>query len=223
MSVNDLTTLVSLAEQFGPFLFAILFILVVTRTAHQWYREAVTRSQHANPAEIRTLRLYFVLSVYCGIGAMLLSVGWWFYAQTRGMYYYQFSIAELQNDDQINSQYFNKTVPMPLVEGTVQLRDEYFLIGQPTPFSKGQKFTIQYFRLPNGTGANTGSVITPQDLTITYSGNSTDAFKLTAQSGQPPALQLTQVAPDAAERFLALRNFVAFAQTVLSGRKETTP
>jgi len=211
MSVNDVTTLVGLAEQFGPFLFAILFILVVTRTAHQWYREAVSRTPHANPAEIRTLRFYFILSVYCGIGATILSVGWWFYAQTRGMYYYQFSISELANEDEINSQYFSKLAPMPALAGAPQLHDEYFLVGQPEPFSKGQKFIIQYYRLPQGTGANTGTVITPEDIIVTYSGNSTDTFKLVAQAGQPPTLQLSEARPDAGSNFLALRELARAA------------
>ncbi|HUI34803.1 MAG TPA: hypothetical protein VLX67_04650 [Stellaceae bacterium] len=212
MSVGDVTTLVGLAEQFGPFLFAILFILVVTRTAHQWFREAVSRTPHANPAEIRTLRFYFILSVYCGIGAMILSVGWWFYAQTRGMYYYQFSISELSNEDQIISQFFSKTAPMPVVAGAAPLHDEYFLIGQPTPFNQGQKFTIQYYRLPQGTGTNTGTVITPQDIVVAYSGNSSDAFRLVAQAGEPPTLQLSSARPDASLHFLALRDLARLAQ-----------
>jgi len=211
MSVENVSALVGLAEQFGPFLFAILFILVVTRTAHQWYRESITRGPHANPAEVRTLRLYFILSVYCGIGAMILSVGWWFYAQTRGMYYYQFSISELNNEDQINSEYFSRLAPMPAVAGAPQLHDMYFLVGQPEPFNKGQKFTVQYYKLPQGTGGNTGTVVTPQDIIVTYAGNSSDAFKLVTQAGQPPTLQLSEARPDAALNFSALRDLARTA------------
>ena len=210
--IEDITTIVTLAEQFGPFLFAILFILVVTRTAHQWYHEAVIQTPHANPAEIRTLRFYFILSVYCGIGAMILSIGWWFYAQTRGMYYYQFSISELNSNDQVNSQYFSKMAPLPPIEGVAQLHDVYFLVGQPAPFNKGQKFIVQYYKLPQGTGANTGTIITPEDIVVTYNGNNTDAFKLVAQTGQPPKLLLTDAGEDHPWHFLTGHELAQFAR-----------
>jgi hypothetical protein len=49
--------LVQLAADFGPFLFAILFIMVVTRTAHGYYRECSTRTEPlASPEECQCVK-----------------------------------------------------------------------------------------------------------------------------------------------------------------------
>ena len=49
------TSVVQLASEFGPFLFAILFLIVVTRIAGGHYHECVTRvAPQGSPQEIST-------------------------------------------------------------------------------------------------------------------------------------------------------------------------
>jgi hypothetical protein len=136
--------LVQLASEFGPFLFAILFILVVTRTAHGYYRECNTRT--APPASIeekRTYRLYFLCSVWAGLAVMTLAVGWWTYAHWRGNNIYQVSILNLHGDERITAAYYTKSVP----RGASTIHDDYLLIVQDQPFQIGDKFAFSYQKL----------------------------------------------------------------------------
>jgi hypothetical protein len=207
LDMATLTTIVRLAEDFGPFLFAILFILVVTRTAHTWYREALVRTTpHANPGEIRTLRFYFLLSIYCGVFAMVLSIGWWIYNQSRGQYIYQAAIIDLGEDEETGSDYFNKMIIRPLVQGAKPIHDTYFLFVQTTPFVIGDKFTIEYYKIPHMTGSATGLVASPQYIDIIYQGHGQDIFRVTAGSGQSPKLEVAETTANEAFNFLAARN-----------------
>ena len=56
--MEHLSKLTNLAFQFGPFLFALLFSLIITRWAHKIYREANQRK--APDEERETYRFYFI-------------------------------------------------------------------------------------------------------------------------------------------------------------------
>jgi hypothetical protein len=124
---NTFAALVRVAEEFGPFLFAVLFIVFVTRTAHKYYQECNTRQ---NPAasddEKRTYRFYFLCSVWCGIAVMTISIGWWFYGKTKGQHVYQVAIVNVQSDEQLIAEYFNKRVLRPAVPGAASIHDYFF-------------------------------------------------------------------------------------------------
>jgi len=144
MNWSVVDDLVRLAEQFGPFLFAILFILVVTRTAHGYYRECnVRKDPPASEQERATYRLYFISSVWCGIIAMALSIGWWGYAQLKGTYVYQVAIVGLGDDEIIDADYFQKRIQRPSVPGAIAIHDIYFLMVQDEPFKVGELRLLQ--------------------------------------------------------------------------------
>jgi hypothetical protein len=186
----DLATIESvthLAQQYGPFLFAILFIFVVTRTAHKYYQESNTRTQpRASEQEKRTYRSYFITSVWMGIALMLLSIGWWIYAQLTGPSIYQMAIVGLRQDESVLSEYYSKTIPRPSIPGAAALHDVYFIVARDRPISIGDAFKFYYFRAPASSNVSThdaaGVGIAGIELGIKYSGNKMDVYQI-AQSG----------------------------------------
>src|SRR5215469_15946314 len=80
---DSIGSLVKLAYDFGLFLFALLFLLVVTRTSHKYYYEITGRTQPpATPSQTAVYRLYFVSSFIFGIVLVIASVGWWIYSNS---------------------------------------------------------------------------------------------------------------------------------------------
>lgn len=180
--------MVPLAEQFGPFLFALLFILFVTRTAHRYYRDCNTRTTPpASREEKSAYRFYFVCSIWAGIAVMALAVAWWVYFQSRGNHVYQVAIIGLKSNEDITADYFFKLVQRPTVVGGAVIRDKYFLFVQDYPFKLGDTFTFSYYKdIPQAIDPNrTGVVAEPFQVEIEFSGKRLDRFKITKVKGQP--------------------------------------
>jgi hypothetical protein len=99
--------LASAALRYGPFLFAILFVLVVPPYAHAIWRRSFTATK--DPAELNELltegRLYFRYSWLFGVFLVLCSILWWGYTQDidRSMHAYTGTIIGLQTEDQLSS------------------------------------------------------------------------------------------------------------------------
>ncbi|MFZ3353913.1 MAG: hypothetical protein WA268_23930 [Xanthobacteraceae bacterium] len=200
VNMSILETITRLAAQYGPFLFAMLFIFVVTRTAHNYYRESNTRQPQASEEEKRTYRSYFVTSVWVGISLALLSIGWWIYVQMEGPSVYQIAIVGLHSDESILSQYFSKIVPRPTIAGANPLADEYFIVAQDRPFRMGDKFEFYYFKtlttntVTGGANATAGVGVIGVPIEIKYSGNNLDTYQIT-QTGNLVSLTLVASNP----------------------------
>jgi hypothetical protein len=185
MSVNTVETLTRLAEQFGPFLFAILFILVVTRTAHGYYRDCMTRTAPpSTEQEQKTYRSYFLCSVWVGIVVMGLSIGWWFYVQARGNNVYQIAILDLGADEQILSNYFAKNAPHPTMAGLEPIHDAYFLVVRDHPFEIGDRLAFQYFKVSAKAGTDAKGVIGTQ-IELKYAGGHNLTYKIILKEAKP--------------------------------------
>ncbi len=200
LDLSTFETIVRLAEQFGPFLFAILFLLVITRTAHSYYQECNTRKHPAaSEQEKKTYRTYFICSMWSGIVVMALSIGWWVYAQSRGTNTYQVAIVDLKDDETVLADYFYRKVPRPTISGAATIHDDYFLIVQDQPFQIGEKLKFDFFKAHPSSTPNGGILGTR--LEIKYEGKKQDTYRLTLDAGTPA---LTAVAQDdsAADRFL---------------------
>jgi hypothetical protein len=185
IDLTTLETVVRLAQQYGPFLFAILFILIVTRTAHKYYKECNTRAAPAaSEEEKRAYRFYFVVSIWSGIAVMVLSIIWWIYAQVAGTNIYQVAIVGLAPDESVLSQYYFKNVPRPTPPGMTSLHDDYFIIAQSEPFKIGDKFDFYYFKIPSDSPAPAAAVgISGKPIEIKYSGNKIDTFQISTDGG----------------------------------------
>ena len=196
LDLTMIETFTRLAQQYGPFLFAMLFIFVVTRTAHKYYLESNTRQPPASEEEKNTYRSYFRNSVWVGIALTLLSIGWWIYAQMQGPSVYQIAIIGLQPDEAVLSQYYFKTVPRPTIAGAVAPHDDYFIVAQDVPIKIGDTFDFYYFKTPptqtiaTPGGQPAGGIgITGTPIEIKYSGNKRDTFQVT-QAGSSVTLKI---------------------------------
>ncbi|MEA2994446.1 MAG: hypothetical protein QOD40_3366 [Alphaproteobacteria bacterium] len=178
VDLSTVEAITRLAEQFGPFLFAVLFILVVTRTAHTYYSDCMTRKDPP-PSELeqKTYRLYFVSSVCVGIAVMTLSIGWWFYVQSKGNHVYQVAILGLDPDETVLADYYFKQVQRPTVPGGKAEHDMYFLIVRDQPFRMGERFEFEYFKLPSAP-ASVGAEISGRTVEIKYGGSRSDTYRL---------------------------------------------
>jgi hypothetical protein len=176
---------VQLAEQFGPFLFAVLFILVITRTAHSYYRESLTRKNPpASPEERRTYRFYFLCSIWAGLAAMALAIGWWLYGNWRGNNFYQVAILNLKANESISANYFTKSIQRPRVAGGTPVHDVYLLIVRDRRFKVGEKFPVSYYKLTSR--PESGLVgVDPVTLEIVYSGKERESYRVGMQDGAP--------------------------------------
>ena len=185
MEIPAFERMVQLAEQFGPFLFAVLFILVITRTAHRYYREAITRTEPpASPEERRTYRFYFLCSIWAGLAVMSLAIGWWLYANWRGNNFYQVAILNLRENEGISTNYFTKKVSRPVIVGGTPVHDVYLLIVRDRPFQVGEKFSVSYYKLTST--PESGLVgVDPVTLNIVYSGRARESFRVAEQDGVP--------------------------------------
>lgn len=197
IDLATIETITRLAQQYGPFLFAILFIFVVTRTAHKYYQESNTRTQpRASDQEKRTYRAYFVTSVWVGIAVMLLSIGWWIYTQMQGPSIYQIAILGLRQDESVLSEYYSKTITRPSIPGAVALHDAYFMIAD-RPLMIGDKFEFYYFKAPSVPDAGTPGApaaaigIAGVVLDVKYAGNRRDTYQI-AQNGTGPSLKIIE-------------------------------
>ena len=202
IDIAKIEAMTRLAQQFGPFLFAILFILVVTRTAHGYYRECMTRTAPPpTDQEQKTYRLYFLCSVWVGIAAMALSIGWWLYAQAKGNNVYQIAIIDLNADERILSSYYFKDNPRPTIDQVTPMHDTYFLIVQDRPFQSGDRLAFQYFKIPTSPANSTG--VGGRQLEVKYSSGFNLTYRVVADQSGPHLNEVAQNDRAPADVFIA--------------------
>jgi hypothetical protein len=173
-STPDVLEIAAKAFQLGPFLFAVLFNLVITVWAHRIYREASTRSNpSASEKELNTYRLYFWLVVGFGIILVIVSIIWWFKAQPE-VYIYKGVIQNLKPHERIvsGSLYFKTVVKKVPFEDDLQLRDEQFVAIQEKPFKENDEFEILY-----GKGQNV-SERTSNEFRIKFIPNTEPSYRI---------------------------------------------
>jgi hypothetical protein len=161
----------------GPFFFSILFILVVTRTAHSYYARVNERvTPPASAEERQDYRNYFRLSIVSGLVLVFLSVGWWMYAQLHD-HMFQGVITGLEKDQQIvpaDDDLYYRAVQREAGFGRV-IRDYHFVIVRATPFANGQVFKLQLY--PEA-GAISEAPPKPEELKVQYRGTARDKYLL---------------------------------------------
>ncbi len=161
----------------GPFFFSILFLLVVTRTAHSYYARVNERvTPPASAEERQDYRNYFRLSIVSGLVLVFLSVGWWMYAQLHD-HMFQGVIVGLEKDQQIvpaDDDLYYRAVQRDAGLGRV-IRDYHFVIVRATPFINGQVFRLQLYPEP---GAISEAPPKPEELKVLYRGTTRDKYQL---------------------------------------------
>jgi len=203
MPAIDLQQVSAVAQQYGPFFFALLFVLIVPTTAHKWYNDA-TKKKLPNNSEgiaivahqISTYRLYFVTSVVAGILFTIVAIIYYVWVHLFGNYVYQFAVLGLNDRQHLASNYYSlRTVRESPVPGAL-LQDLYFVAIQDHPFEPGQKFEIDFYETPSPSGVpqggSVGVAVDPRRLEVTYGGNAQDSFTLEEGGGNPSLQKLAE-------------------------------
>jgi hypothetical protein len=144
MKNMDISQLVELGYQYGPFFFSILYVVFVSRWAYAKYKENM-RATNPPTAErdIATVRAIFVASFTIGVVLVAFSV-WWWWAYRPQTHLFRGEIRDLQDYEQLASEgiYF-RVEPKATIDG-VSLRNEHFALIQVAPFRKGQVFEVEF-------------------------------------------------------------------------------
>ncbi|SRR5258708_3713381 len=137
--VETIDALTNLAYHFGPFFFAVIFSLVITRSAMRWYKSAPAKSE-----EKHTYQQYFRVTYVFAMVLVLLSVAWFMYAQYGKRHALEGVIMNLREHEfvDVKSEEF---MIRERKRSTAQLRDLYFVIIRNQPLHKGDRIYVNYW------------------------------------------------------------------------------
>lgn len=155
MNTSNLTALTELAFQFGPFFFALLFTLVISRWSYKIYHAQGKSSTR----ETDTYRWVFISTTAFGMILVIVSVIWWWnYRPTT--FVFRGEIKNLKEYERVvsSSLYFKSKWTGVIEEGVPQYHDEEFAVIQDVPFSLNQQFDMMFSK-------RDGS---PQKITVGY-------------------------------------------------------
>lgn len=175
ITISDLLDVASKAAQLGPFLFAVLFLLVVLPLAYKFVNATSAGGDSQDVAILRKNFLwYFWLTVSVGIILVIVSVISWFkQQQQQAVYIYEGVIRNVKPHETIVSStlYFRPKHYPPRGEGdNLRPRDEYFLLIQDKPFNEKDRFDVGFSK---GNDAQD-----KKDLTLRHRPDSNPSFRI---------------------------------------------
>ncbi len=150
--MDELQLLTSLAYEYGPFLFALIFNLIITRWGHRIYTAACSRKDPvASEREKDTYRLYFLAMASFGMFLVVASIAWWIVDKQPERYVFEGKIKNLKSYEQIasNELYFKPVFLSPVQRDAPLLRNEHFIIVRDTPFQEGESFDLVFSKGEN--------------------------------------------------------------------------
>src|SRR5438132_8882658 len=148
----------SLAYQYGPFFFAVLFTLVVTRWAHKTYKDAYTNV--GTPAEAKQTYRAILVATFTFSCCLVIVAIWFYFQHPPSNYVFEGTIDNLDGYETVRSGdlYLKDIYKGPLPGSDLQFHDDHFIAYQPTPFTPDQRFGLLYSKQGG----------TPAPLFITY-------------------------------------------------------
>jgi len=180
MTMRQFYELVRQAFQYGPFLFALLFNLVITRWAHKVYTKACKRENPpASNREKNTSRLYFWVIAGFGMGLVVVSVIWWFQHQPF-THVFKGVIQNLNSYEKITSQelYFRRHPHERLSPELPEYYDAHFAATQDKPFAANQTFIFRYWKEGVDWENRAKRQTEPEDLSLNYCTEAKPKFKI---------------------------------------------
>lgn len=140
-----------LGKQYGPFFFAILFLMVITRWAYKIYRRANLRTDPpASAKEKSTYRYYFIATASFGMLLVIAAVTWWWINQPS-IYVFRGEIVDLKDHQEIDSFDFYLKEETRTIEAERMGEDEdlifkkkYFIHIQNEPIPENTIFMFIY-------------------------------------------------------------------------------
>lgn len=163
-SADSIEPLTVLAYQYGPFLFALLYMLLIPIIASKMYisllKEHITDKGTGKRA-FDNYNFYFRLSAWCGVILVLCTVVWWLYLQSQLLqrdYVYQGTIVNADEED-----YFHRIAADQRVYFDRQVIDHHvewkFAIVTDKPLPKDFEISVRYLNqkaISDGEGGNLG-------------------------------------------------------------------
>jgi hypothetical protein len=178
-----LELIVRLAYQFGPFLFAVLFMLVITKSAHQYNVELAGRQIRPTPREEAMYQAYFVCTAACGVILVFISVGWWIISQMQS-HVYEFVIRDLKINQFVRSSdgFMQDEKRDAAFPGGPLFHNQHFVIVSDRPFVPGQAIKLQLWE--TDAQGSAGGIGQPQshDLQVQYRGDRVDYLRYEEQN-----------------------------------------
>ncbi len=175
-----LDKLSSLGFVYGPFFFALLFILFITRKAQLSYRSICERSKPPpSREEMKTYQIYFYTSLTAGIVIVFVAIGWWIFQQYERNHILAGQILGFETDQVVTTRDPDIFLRSNLTKDSPYVTLQYVVMKEK-PISPGKSFNLEfnpYFK-PGGAaiiGTNPGIQI----LKITYLGFDRQNFELT--------------------------------------------
>ena len=152
MGSEHYSNLSGLALQYGPFFFALLFVLGVTRWAYSAFKE--NNAANTPPKAFNTVRLVFLCTFFFGLVLVAVSVAWWLRSRPA-IYVFRGEIVDLRDYEKLASAtdklYLRKEPKDPIDD--IALRNEHFLVVQDSPLRKGDSFDVEFSK--NSSARNT--------------------------------------------------------------------
>lgn len=147
----DMMTWTKLSYQYGPFFFAILFLMVITRWAYKIYRRANLRTDPpASAKEKNTYQYYFIATASFGMLLVIAAVTWWWINQPS-IYVFRGEIVDLKDHQRIESFdfYLKEETRTIKAEGEGEDEDltfkkQKFIYIQNDPIAEGHIFSFIY-------------------------------------------------------------------------------
>jgi hypothetical protein len=186
-----LEMLSSSSFMWGPFFFSLLFMLVITRTANNYFQNVIKRTDPpADKEEKQVYRRFFVASIIAGIVLVFVSVGWWTYAQMQ-LHAFEGVIVGLRSDQFITAMEDDVYLREVQRDGGLgnKMRDYHFAIVRDSAFSVGQTFRFSFYPEPGNIGSTPPK---PIDLEVPYSGKISGKFMLKREGDSFTLTRLSQ-------------------------------
>jgi hypothetical protein len=146
MNPENLSKLSEIALQYGPFFFAVLFVLGVLRWAYKVFKETNAKTNPpATPKELSTARLVFLGTFFFGLSLVVVSVVWWLGFRPK-IYAFQGQIINLHDYETLapaSENLYFRAEPKDPIDG-IPLRNEHFLIVRNSPLNKGEIFDVEF-------------------------------------------------------------------------------
>lgn len=198
MDIKDVPALAIAASQIGPDFYAVLLITVVTMGAGYLLLRAQKSQPQLSKEQLRPFSWVFIISCVCGMTAIVMSIGWYIYKQTHGIYTAQIAITNMTCNIAIDSRYFSKkTLHQNIGDGTLDT-DEYFLIVSDRPFSNNDNFVFDVYIKGSDTSVCSNQpsaggigIIHKKSLKVPFSGKGLQSFRLVIDASLQPKLEVT--------------------------------
>jgi hypothetical protein len=192
VSIDTLTTVTSLAYNYGPCVFALIFLFFVCRWTNKIYVECQVRVPPVSSSDKAVYKYTFLGA--CVVTALLVvsSILWFIFIQTR-VSAFEFHVTGLSQQQKIwfDGDRFYSRESKRDVSGA-DVADVYFAIIRHRPMIPGDKFIVKYAETVAGSAASNDNVSEKPSnrpvysIPVIYTGENDEVFVVDAdEQGKP--------------------------------------